>query len=231
VIASETTSRSGFDRFAASYRSLHDASVAFSGETGAYFAEYKAKWLARALSEGGPKRVLDYGCGIGLVCAHLRKYLPSAQIDGFDPSLASLDQLDGEVRRHGFFTSDVCDLGANYDAVLLANVLHHVEPKDRQSAVLTATSLLRSGGKLIIFEHNPANPLTRRAVDRCPFDENVILLRPQESADYAVRSGLVRVTRKYVVFFPHALQWLRPLERNLGWLPVGAQYVVAGIRQ
>jgi hypothetical protein len=31
---------------------------------------------------------------------------------------------------------------------------------------------------------------------------------------------------RYRVFFPHALAALRPLERLLAWLPLGAQYYV-----
>jgi hypothetical protein len=34
---------------------------------------------------------------------------------------------------------------------------------------------------------------------------------------------------RYIVFFPHLLAFLRPLEPSMGWIPFGAQYVVHGI--
>lgn len=217
-----------FDQFSTSYEQLLNASIAITGETGEYFASYKARFVAARIVPRQACRVLDYGCGVGLVCRELKKCLPEAQVDGFDVSEASIERIDPELRSQGKFASDVRELSSEYDVVLFANVMHHIEPLNRQQAISEAKGLLADRGKLVVFEHNPRNPLTRRAVDQCPFDENAILLPPEETNRYLKRSGLRRVRTDYIVFFPSWLKWLRPLEPFLGWCPLGAQYVVTG---
>lgn len=217
-----------FDQFSVRYEQLLNASIAITGESGEYFASYKARFIAERVVTRRACKILDYGCGVGLVCSELKGYLPEAQIDGFDVSQASLQRIDPALRAQGFFSSRVTELGSDYDVVLFANVMHHIEPQDRQQAISEAAGLLGAGGKLVVFEHNPRNPLTRRAVDQCPFDENAILLSPGETKTYLKRSGLCRVRTDYIVFFPRALKRLRAFEPLLGWCPLGAQYAVTG---
>ena len=219
---------SEFDRFSESYQQLHNTNVRITGETGEYFAAYKANYIAAKVATKPGCRILDYGCGVGLVCCQLKKYIPEARVDGYDVSQLSVNRIGSTLRAQGTFTCEARDLGQAYDVVVLANVLHHIEPKDRQDAISHAAELLGRGGKLVLFEHNPANFLTRRAVERCPFDENAVLLPPRESVSYLARSGFRRVWLDYIVFFPHLLRWLRPLEGVLRWCPLGAQYAVVG---
>jgi 16S rRNA G1207 methylase RsmC len=64
-----------FDQFAGNYERVLDKSVAISGEDLSYFAQY----LARILGASFAGRVLDFGCGIGLLSAFLKKYVPRCQ--------------------------------------------------------------------------------------------------------------------------------------------------------
>lgn len=219
---------SEFDEFSESYQELLDASVRITGETGEYFAAYKAKFIATKVAPKPDCKILDYGCGVGLVCGQLKQYLPHARVDGYDVSPASLDRIDPALRARGSFACKAGDLSGPYDVVILANVLHHIQPSARQSTIAAAAGLLGPGGKLVVFEHNPANFLTRRAVARCLFDENAILLPARESLTYVARAGLRRVGLDYIVFFPRVLRWLRPLEALLRWCPWGAQYAIVG---
>ncbi len=52
----------------------------------------------------------------------------------------------------------------------MAGILHHIRPEKRAGALAEASSKLRKGGSLVVFEHNPLNPLTTHAADSCPFD-------------------------------------------------------------
>ena len=79
-------------------------------------------------------------------------------------------------------------------------------------------------GALIIFEHNPINPVTRYIVATCPFDENAVLIRSGAFARAQKRAGFRRVDVNYVGFFPGSLRKLRPLEPLLRSVPLGAQY-------
>lgn len=219
---------SEFDQFSEGYRELLDRNVAISGETSEYFACYKARFIAEEVVPRPDCRILDYGCGIGLVCGQLKRRLPRARIDGYDVSRTSLDHLDATVRKEGTFTSDEGELGRDYDVVILANVLHHVALEGRLDTVSRAAELLGVPGKLVIFEHNPANPLTRRAVASCPFDKDARLLPPRETLRYLLQKEFRKIHLEYIVFFPRRLRWLRPLEPFLHWCPLGAQYVVTG---
>ena len=215
-----------FDSFAASYEELHARNIRITGEEPEYFAAYKASYVARKLAPT-VARLLDYGCGIGMLSRQLKLHLPQAQIDGFDPSRDSLGRIDGALLAQGVFTSDPGKLGSDYDAVIIANVLHHVKPPSRQALVSEVVSRLSPGGSLAIFEHNPANPLTRWAVAQCEFDRDAILLWPGEAKRYLERARL-RPDCEYVVFFPRWLGRMRRFEPRLRWCPLGAQYVVTG---
>jgi 2-polyprenyl-3-methyl-5-hydroxy-6-metoxy-1,4-benzoquinol methylase len=219
---------SEFDQFSEGYRELLDRNVSITGEKSEYFASYKGRFIADKVAPKPDCRILDYGCGIGLVCGQMKQHLPRARIDGYDVSRASLDHIDSTLRKQGTFTSETGDLGRDYDVVILANVLHHVRIEARQETVSRAAEFLGMNGKLVIFEHNPANPLTRRAVASCPFDEDAILLPPRETLRYFSRNEFRKIRLEYIVFFPRFLGWLRPLEPFLHWCPMGAQYVVTG---
>jgi 2-polyprenyl-3-methyl-5-hydroxy-6-metoxy-1,4-benzoquinol methylase len=214
---------SEFDTFAENYQDLVGSSVRITGESSDYFAQYKADYIARKMAPMRGK-LLDYGCGVGLLSRHLKSRFPAARIDGFDPSKDSLLRVDGSLLSQGIFTSEIEELGTPYDTIVLANVLHHVKPPARQALVRRIQTRLTPGGRLVVFEHNPLNPLTRWAVSQCPFDEGVELLRSGEVRALCA-SVLQEPRTDYIVFFPRWLAWLRPLERFLGWCAAGAQHV------
>jgi 2-polyprenyl-3-methyl-5-hydroxy-6-metoxy-1,4-benzoquinol methylase len=222
------TKSSEFDQFSENYRELHDRNISITGEKSEYFAAYKARFVAARVASKSDCRILDYGCGIGQVCSQLKHFISNARIDGYDISRESLDQIESDLRAQGTFTCETSELGRDYDVVIVANVLHHVKPKERQATVSRLVELLGATGTLMIFEHNPANPLTRRAVASCPFDVDAILLAPRETLGYVSQTRLRDIRKEYIVFFPHALRWFRPLEKSLAWCPLGAQYVISG---
>ena len=220
-----------FDTVATNYEELVDGSIGITGENSDYFAAYKASYVTRHVaSPYASGKVLDYGCGIGLLARHLKRCLPGMQVDGFDVSERSLEEVDRDLRLQGIFTSRLTDLGRDYDAVVLANVLHHVKPDERRAVISEAISRLAPGGKIVIFEHNPLNPLTRWAVSHCPFDEGVVLLRSREVRSLCAHE-LRFVRTDYIVFFPRWLAWLRPFERFLLWCPAGAQHATVARKE
>jgi hypothetical protein len=87
--------------------------------------------------------------------------------------------------------------------------------------------VLKPHAWLFVFEHNPLNPLTRHAVNTCAFDEHAELIGAPTMRRRVHDAGFPRAKVNYRIFFPHALRGLRPLEAQLKWLPLGAQYYVA----
>jgi SAM-dependent methyltransferase len=205
-----------------------DRSIRLGGESGEYFAGLKARYLAQFLEPNFAGKVLDFGCGVGLLARFLPYYLPNCELHGYDPSRSSLDMIPPELSARGKFTSFKEQLHSDYDLIVVANVMHHVPLELRRNIVIDLRKRLSVGGKLVIFEHNPLNPLTRLVVKQCPFDIGVVLLWPRELLECFNSAGLHLQRRDYITFFPRWLAWLRPLESKLSWCPFGAQYVVVG---
>ena len=107
-----------------------------------------------------------------------------------------------------------------------ACVFHHIEPRQHERLFTEIRRVLKPSGYLMIYEHNPFNPLTLRAVNTCPFDENAILIRARTLRGRLASVGFEQLQIRYRVFFPKMLHRFRYLEDSLGWLPLGAQYYV-----
>jgi SAM-dependent methyltransferase len=216
-----------FDAVAASYDALHDRNLAASGESREYFARYKLACLSRlGVTRGDP--VLDWGCGVGNVLAHLAD--GHDVVHGYDPSSESLRLARDRVGNAVLHARPEDVPNDYFGAAVLSGVLHHVPHDEHRALIETVRSKLRPGGRVVVFEHNPLNPLTRRAVATCEFDDDAILLWPWKARRLLATAGLRDVRLDYIVFFPRILAALRPLEPRLGWLPLGAQVLVTGTR-
>lgn len=217
-----------FDEYSTSYHDVLDTAVGISGEGSEYFAEYKACYVARLVGKDFAGKILDYGCGVGLLSAFLNRKLQRAIVHGFDVSAASIEKIPADLAANGQFSAELSSLRCDYDLAVISNVMHHVPFAERQLVINDVAGRLANGGLLLVFEHNPLNPLTQWVVKHCPFDDDAVLLRPREATKYFSIAGLAVHRRDYVVFFPRMLSFLRPLEPMLRWLPAGAQYALVG---
>lgn len=225
-----------FDRYASSYAEHHQHSVALSGEDPDYFARYKIEDLVRVCTAEGlePRRILDFGTGIGNALGPMQQAFPDARITGIDVSAESLE-LCRQVAREG--TDLLCYDGqtipfddATFDVVFTACVFHHIPASQHVRLLSEIRRVLAPNGLFMLYEHNPWNRLTVRAVRNCPFDENAVLISAPEMIRRLRTAGFGEVERRFRVFFPRALAVLRPLEWSLSPVPVGAQYMLVGHR-
>lgn len=217
-----------FDQYAGQYESLLAAQTNFFEADNSYFARYKIDRLKQLAPRAGS--VLDFGCGIGRSMPYLREAFAGAEIAGCDPSADSLAMARRENPACRFFTPDELAADARFDVAMASCVFHHIAPAERQEALRYCHSHLKPGGRLVIFEHNPFNPVTRRLVSACPFDADAVLLTMSETMRRMREAQFDIEARAYCLFFPGALAALRPLENYLGWLPLGGQYFVGGVR-
>jgi SAM-dependent methyltransferase len=220
-----------FDKFAEEYRAIHALNVRISGEDPEYFASYKIEEVRRLWPTGGqapPAAVLDFGTGIGNSLPHLARAFPGAGITGLDVSEKSLDvaaaRFPDAARLVHFDGRRIPLPKASFDLIFSACVFHHIEAVEHVPLLTQLRQLLRPKGRLVIFEHNPANPLTRRVVSQCPFDDNAVLIPAATLRERLRAAGFNDVQISYTFFFPRALAALRPIERAMKWLPLGAQY-------
>ena len=224
-----------FDKFAAEYRTLHAESIKASGESPEYFAEYKIIDVAGELARvrgGAVERaaVLDFGAGVGYSVPFFRRHMPSARVTCLDVSQKSLDlgaATHGAAAdfRH-FDGKHIPYADRTFDVALASCVFHHI-PQDEHVALLAEIRrVLTADGLLLVFEHNPLNPLTRHAVNTCIFYEHAVLVRAPAMRRRVLAAGFAAAGVRYRIFFPHWARGLRPMERWLTWLPLGAQYYV-----
>jgi SAM-dependent methyltransferase len=222
-----------FDRFAGSYRELHARSIALSGEAPDYFAAYKMRDFAAELDAlGAPAdgTYLDFGSGVGSSVRPFLGQRPQARLLCADVSAAS---LAASRRAHGARAHHLLIRGgrlplpsASVDGAFACCVFHHIPPAEHAIALSELRRVLRPGAPLMIYEHNPLNPLTVQAVRNCLFDENAVLVGARTLRRRCAAAGLHALRVEYRVFFPAALRWLRTLEQGLRWLPLGAQYAL-----
>jgi SAM-dependent methyltransferase len=149
-------------------------------------------------------------------------------VEGYDPSVESIQLARRRMPQTHFHTTPASVPDAHFGAAVLSGVLHHVTPRERPGLLQLVRQKLAPGGRLIVFEHNPFNPLTRRAVQACPFDDDAELVWPRTLRRLVARAGFVDVSLDYIVFFPRVLRALRPLEPCLSRLFLGAQTMTLG---
>jgi ubiquinone/menaquinone biosynthesis C-methylase UbiE len=227
---------SEFDQFADEYEQLHARNLAVTGEKPEFFHQYKIRVLEQVVRRQGldARAILDFGSGIGNSTRFLRQYFPSAKLASADISQRSLDVANTRLPA----VSETLRIDGNripaadnsFDVAFSACVFHHIPHEEHVHWLTELRRVTRAGGMLVIFEHNPLNPLTVRAVNSCPFDENAHLIRAVDFAQIYRRSGWANPKIRFHLFFPHALAWLRPCEHFLGALPVGGQYSVAAFK-
>ena len=114
-----------------------------------------------------------------------------------------------------------------FDIVTISAVLHHVPVAERAAVYRELGRVLKPGGRIYVFEHNPRNPLVRYVIARTPIDENAILLDEAEVRHGLLDSAHYDIASDYLMFMPPGIIFLGWLDRLLAWLPLGAQYVVA----
>ncbi len=225
-----------FDSYADTYYEVHEQNIKLTGESPEYFAEYKIADLAQHLSkvQTAASRITDFGSGIGSSIPYFRKYLPGARLSCVDVSARSAELAQSRFPGNETFVLIEGDRipieDSSQDVVFSACVFHHIEHNRHELWLRELLRIVRPGGLLAIYEHNPLNPLTVRAVNTCPLDQNAQLIASRRLRHVCSRAGWSNVRIDYRVFFPSALSRLRWLEPKMGWLCLGAQYRLIATR-
>jgi SAM-dependent methyltransferase len=229
-----------FDQYAAEYDAgMENPVKGLLGESADAYVGVKLNWLLHRFPDLRNRdkafRLLDYGCGTATMLRLIAQEGLRVSLTGCDISAGMLAEAarrwpDGppppELRvQDGARTAFAVD---SFDLILISAVLHHVMPTDRPDVYTELHRLVRPGGHLVVFEHNPLNPVTRYVIARTPIDRNAILLRAGEVSSALRDTGFDDVDIGYLMFLPPRLRSLAAIEFGLGWLPLGAQFAVVG---
>ncbi len=214
------------DESAENYEEIHDRNLKVVGGNSQFFYEYRLLLLHRYHGDLQPRTILDFGCGRGRLTAMLTQTYPKATVTGFDVSEQSIHVARGQ---YGLATSFCTDIAHDslYDLIVASGVFHHILPERQHTELQHLSEHLAPGGVMVLFEHNPFNPLTQWIVRHEPFDFDSYLITPGQMRRLVSDAGLQLEGLRFTTFFPSYLKRLLPCDRLLSWCPLGGQYMVS----
>ena len=225
-----------FNQAKNSYRASIDHSVAFTGADHAFFIAEKGRCLLKLAARhcpGAPVRILDVGCGHGF--AHPMLTEAGHAVTGVEiaeevlclaraanPGVAYLP-YDGKILPFP---------DASFDIVTAMCVVHHVPVPQWSAFLAELRRTLRPGGLMVIFEHNPLNPVVHYLFKYGfgGMDEGATMVGRRRLESLIAGAGCSQVRSAYILFTPFAGRFFRWLDRVLAWLPLGAQYMTSARR-
>jgi SAM-dependent methyltransferase len=217
-----------FDQYARSYDRALGEALNVSGEDREYFARGRVGWLADCLGSLGanPCHLMDYGCGTGSTSPLLLEMLAAKTVVGVDTSLSSLAvaQENHNSSNLRFVPISEYSPAGSVDLIYCNGVVHHIPPAQRKESLSFIYDSLKLGGLFSLWENNPWNPGARYVMARCAFDRDAITLTPNEAKAMLQSAGFEILCTDFLFVFPRLLRVLRPTEKWLARLPLGAQY-------
>jgi ubiquinone/menaquinone biosynthesis C-methylase UbiE len=220
-----------FDEFSEAYDAAVNDSIAFSGLKVDYFTRVKADYLVDLIKEHhakpGEVSVLDVGCGVGNIHKLIEDRVGT--ITGVDVSEASIKlarERNPGIHYESYAGERLPFADASFDVAFTICVMHHVPPSQWPLFVAEMKRVLRPGGMIAVFEHNPRNPLTQRIVTNCVFDKNAVLLRLEQTSSLIAQAGFKNLLGRFIISVPPSGRFLRAVDSMLGRVPFGAQYFV-----
>jgi SAM-dependent methyltransferase len=175
-------SSSHFDSIAAVYDESIPAHVA---------KHYLKKRTAFVVTHCPRGEGLDVGCGTGVLAERLAG--AGYEMVGVDPSAGMLEILEARtplVRPvHASGTSLPFD-DDSFDLVVTVAVMHHIaDPDDVHQTLAEMVRVVKPGGRVVVWDHNPRNPYWGRLMARVPQDTGEERLIPEAEIVTGLRAA------------------------------------------
>ena len=221
-----------FDQYRDTYTNQINQSLAFAGQPHYFFTKVKANYLTEILRDktffSDEINALDVGCGHGLIHPHLlAQNTINLKLSGVDVASSVIDiarEKNPEVCYRSYDGATLPYADSIFDIVFAICVMHHVPSQQFSDFLQEMKRVVKSNGHVLIFEHNPANPVTLKIVKNCPLDKDAVLIRSRALRKLMQGAGLRVIKRKFILFTPFDKPFFHWIDRKLGWLPLGAQY-------
>jgi ubiquinone/menaquinone biosynthesis C-methylase UbiE len=119
----------------------------------------------------GDERLLDAGCGTGLMALRIAARYPDCTVHGVDLSPGMIDVARKDAAKRGlavdFRVGSITDLpypDASFDVVVTNIMYHHLDLAEKRQAVSEIARVLKPGGRYVSAEFGPRarNALERR---------------------------------------------------------------------
>lgn len=213
-----------FNNYSKNYNELLQTQHKKFGDI-AYYSEYKVNIIKSLRNTNKELKILEFGCGIGRNLPYLKDSFSNSSIYAYDISEDSL-ALAKKENPYVNFVSNLENYENFFDIILIAGVYHHIEPSQRDSVTKQLYKILNKNGFIIIFEHNPYNPITMKIVNTCEFDKDAVVIKKNELCNLFLKHKFTCQKSDYTLFFPPKLKKLNFLEKYFKWCPLGGQYYI-----
>tara|TARA_B100000686_G_scaffold79646_1_gene85905 strand:- start:3384 stop:4070 length:687 start_codon:yes stop_codon:yes gene_type:complete len=221
-----------FDSFSKNYNKVVNDSIRQTGYDTESMVSAKLHKIAKIFPDLTDKkfRLLDFGCGVGNLYGGMVNFFPKAVYTGVDPSKNSIIKARSRFQENKAFQRYESQewKSFKYDLIFSAGVFHHIPHKEHSEIIEKLFSILNHNGRLVIWEHNPLNPVTKKIIKDCPIDKDAVLVPSKNIRKLFERVSLSEINISYTTFFPKILSPLNYFESLLEWLPIGGQYIVTG---
>jgi SAM-dependent methyltransferase len=179
--------------------------------------------LARQLSPSG--RVLDVGAGQGTLLAAMPAHYEKVAVDVSAGMLTRARERG--IETHVASAADLPFATGSVDLAMSFAVLHHLVERDTvRAALVEMCRVVKPGGAVLIWDHNPLNPYWPILMARLPQDSGEERLVPARIVLDCVRAaGMEGVRLQRLTFVPEftprrILKRAAELERVLERVPV-----------
>lgn len=237
MASSNRNSVAEFDQFAQSYLKNLDHPIRrlVSSNDDDYFIELKCEEIYRIVEDlrlpAQAMQVTDVGAGIGLFEKYLYGTFHRLWATDFSIESLKVAQHLTPLQNKGVYVgSNAVSLpfpDDSMDIVISSCLFHHLEIEDQPSVLREMHRVCKPGGYLIIFEHNPFNPITQLVVRTTPLDFGVKLIRSRVLTHQIRNASFQIVDKRYIVFGPRFIDKILDLFRSVvRRLPLGGQYYV-----
>ena len=189
---------------------------------------YLRKRLAYVLAVCPRGRGLDVGCGTGVLARQLTAAgLEMTGLDSSDGMLAVAREHSPAVDLvHGSGTELPFEDGS-FDLVVTVATLHHIAAPDAVRATLGELArVVKPGGRIVVWDHNPRNPYWGRLMAKVPQDTGEERLIGEAEMLAGLRAGGAEVVSAVPLGFvpdfvpPRALGAAAALERVVERTPL-----------
>lgn len=165
-----------------------------------HYLDKRAEFIRQHVAPG---RIVDVGCGTGVLAARLSD--EGYDVTGVDPFRGMLTYLKrrrpGVNAVHAFGQRLPFEDNSFHLAYCVA-VMHHVaDPVAVRETILEMIRVTKPGGHILIWDHNPRNPYWPILMKRVPQDTGAERLIPEKELLEGIRAG----GAKPVVVRPHSL--------------------------
>jgi SAM-dependent methyltransferase len=203
----------------------HEYDDVFPRHVANHYIEKRTQLVKELLPFGG--LVLDVGCGTGQLAAAIAS--EGFDVFGVDLSASMLARARerGLAGTYSATTSTLPFADNSFDLALTVATLHHLETEQRVAATVQEMGrIVKRGGYLVLWDHNPANPYWPILMKRVPQDSGDERLVPRDELLRDVRSAglsLYQARRSGFMpeFMPRPLMgFWRVVERTVETVPI-----------